>query len=233
MAISLVQTPTAATGAGATVTKTYASATTNGNLLIIGIIVGATTAPGTTVTDNKGNTWNKVFSLGSGAGWTEFWYAYNIVGGATHTVTINNPGFLGVNAITREYSGLTTTDPKDVFATATGTTAAMSSGATAATAQASELVVGVFGDDWGAALTYTAGTGFGNRVSSTSGAAGDINLEDMTVAATGAQTATLTASQPPSWVAGVITFKGASGGSTFIAQPNLMFRQAVNRASTY
>lgn len=198
-----------ATGAGATVVATLPNSSNTGSLLIAAVEVGTATAPGTSVSDSKSNTWTKLFSTGNGASWTEFYYAYDITGGSSHTVTVSNPNSLGVNFIVREYTGiLFTGSPIDVSATATGTVAAMDTGSVTTT-NANDLVIGVFGDDWQAPLTYTPGSSYGNFVTATTGAAGDISLIDLQTTSTGSQDATLTASQAPSWVAAIVTFKAA------------------------
>ena len=61
-------------------------------------------------------------------------------------------------ALATEWSGIAPTGRVDKTATNMGNTAALSSGTTAATTQADELVVGSFAD--GANETFTAGAGF-------------------------------------------------------------------------
>ncbi len=141
MANALVQTKALYqnNGAGTTDAIVWNSNTTTGNMVLVSIgIVGTTVS---SITDSQSNTYTKID--GTGTSRAELWYAYNITGGTTPTVTATC-GAIGANVtmIIREYSGLTTTDPLDKHVVGTGASTAASSGATAATAQANELVVG-------------------------------------------------------------------------------------------
>lgn len=135
------------------------------------------------------------------------WYAYNITGSATPTLTVNYvAGAIG-GAIIREYSGGTTTDPLDKSASATGTTATLSSGATAALVGSNDLVIG-FGGTGDSGNTYTAGAGYSNATTLKIGTTVDMGLEDKSlVGSTAAQTATFTVTNISNSACIVATFK--------------------------
>jgi hypothetical protein len=95
----------------------------------------------------------------------------------------------------------------------------LTSGATPTTTAASELVVGGFLSDGANSYTYTATGGYTLRGGSrTSFHTDDMELEDLNVSSTGAQTATATVSTSTTSVGLVVTLKA---GSTPAAAPTL------------
>ncbi len=207
MAIALVQSQTGtATGANTSQPATWAGNTTTGNLIVVAVSVSVNTLNSvTSITDSQTNTYTRIRSTlyGSSAE-CELWYAINITGGTLPTVTVNHT-VSSVAFTMREYSGLATVSPLDKGISAVATTGtAMSSGATAATTQADELVLGYMAS--GGTTSYTLGTGYGNltQVSNSSVTSG---LEYLTVSSTGAQTSTATLSLSGVWCMGVATFK--------------------------
>lgn len=214
----LVQTSAALTGQTASYSKTLTSAVTSGNLVVVAIVAGTQSAPGTNITDNKGNTYRKLVSQGIGFAWVEFYYAYNVVGGSSFAITVSNPNVWGITGYAREYSGiLSTANPLDQYAVASGGSANFSVGPTGTTTNANDLIIAAFGDDWEATSTYTVGTGYGNLISVVNGSAGDLAMEDKIVSTTGTQTATLTDNNTPSWIGVVAAFEAApSTGTTYV-----------------
>jgi hypothetical protein len=205
MAIALVQTQTG-TSSSTTLGLTWSGNTTTGNLIVISIV---TTSTLSSIVDSQSNTYSVVGStLTANTDNNYTYYAKNITGGTTPTVTITIASTAEIDAIVREYSGLDTSSPLDQVAGASaGFSTSPSSGATSTTTQADELVIG-----WSAAAsnnpTYVLGSGYGN-LSTQNGTGGGIAMEDKIVAATGAQTATFT-SAFVFWTCGVASFKGAS-----------------------
>lgn len=194
---------------------------TSGNILVAGIEADVVALNGITVTDNKGNTWNRVISTSLASTFDlEIWVAYNITGGATHTVTAtDNGGGVDSLIIVEEWSGAALAAALDKSAGATGlASTALNSGATAATTQADELVVGV-----GVAsgnVTMTAGASYSNltKINTTFST---LAFETKVVSATGAQTADMTSGTAGSWACEVATFKqlvvaAAGGNSTML-----------------
>jgi hypothetical protein len=227
--MALLQTKTGSAGGYSnTNVQALASNVTAGSLLVMGITAGS--ADGVvSVTDTMGNTWTLVTSIASADRKTWLYYAKNAAAGATTiTITFTASTFPDSVATIREYSGMNTTAPLDVSATGNSGTSyvtTLTSSATAATAQASELIIAVGGVS---ANTpgYSLGTGFGNLVSQngfdlyTSGF-----MEDKTVSATGTQTAAINMTSsvrteiivaafkiaaPSSAVTGVTISKGAT-----------------------
>ncbi len=104
-----------------------------------------------------------------------------------------------------EYSGINTTAPLDVTATATGTSTLGDSGF-ATTTNANDLLVG---SSWFQKGSTGPGTGYTQR--EISGFDGNI-LEDRIVGAIGAYNATGPQSPSGAWVMQMAAFKGSGGG---------------------
>src|SRR3569833_1450878 len=206
-----VQTKTNSLGAAATsIATTFTSNITAGNTIIVVSSEDFSVINQiSSITDSLGNTYARAVADTEGSFVDgEIWYAPSPTGGA-NTVTINYAHSVVAAVVLAEYSGLLTSSPLDQVAKAhaiTGT--AMSSGASPATTQASELVIGGGMTNDTSPTTFTAGTGYGNKVqvvNTTSLQAAAI--EDKTVSATGAQTATMTLAPSGHWVMLAATFK--------------------------
>jgi hypothetical protein len=152
------------------------------------------------VTDSNGNTYAAATARTAwGSGWSaQTFYAKNIAGGgntvtATFGTAISSFGIVYIH----EYAGLDASSPLDVTSSATGTTAAMSSGS-ATTTHANDLL---FGAGASAGVVTTGGAGYTIR----STAAGNLT-EDRTVTATGSYAATAT-QDASGWVMQLVAFK--------------------------
>lgn len=185
-----------------TVTVTYPKSQTQGNLNIVVVGWNDTVATVKSVTDSFGNTYTLALGPTIGTALTQsIYYAPNIHSGSnTVTVTFNQAA-VSPDVRVLEYSGLSTTNPLDVTAAASGNSSSASSGS-ATTNFSSELI-------FGANMVFTAtqgpGSGFTSRVITPDG---DI-AEDEIVSATGSYgaTAPLTSSGP--WVMQMAAFKAA------------------------
>lgn len=219
MAITLVQTGTGGIGATTSGTVAFGSPATAANLIFVAVQVTGT-ATVSSITDTLSNTYTKIQQLtGSSTVGLDIWYAKNITGGSAPTLTINMSTTTTVSAIAREYSGLDTVAPLDKSAIAAGVGGTLSSGATAVTTQASELVIGAEGSSGTGA---SAGAGYGNFLEFVfSGSTQPVAVEDKTVAATGAQTAAFVGGGTI-WVTGVATFKATSAVATRSVSTELM-----------
>ena len=162
-----------------------------------------------TLSDNGGNTYYPIsgpINVGS-VGRFQAWYAKNVVGGllgVTVTYSGTTSSISLIDAI--EYSGLDTTSPLDVFASAFGSGLFQNSGAAPATTASNDTVIGLFGY-YGPSTPYNAGAGFTMRnYDATS------MLEDESVSANGSYSATGTSAVTTPWVAYVICFKNAFQG---------------------
>ncbi len=199
-----VQTTAREVGSGTTNAVTFNQPNTAGNLIVAYVVWDNS---GTVnVTDTRGNTYTPVSARvpWSGGASAQVFYAKNVAGG-TNTVTATFGTALsryGVFYIA-EYSGIDKTNPFDVTTTGTGTTSSAMSSGTATTTNANDLLVGL-----GASHSNVTGAGAGYTSRSTF--AGNI-VEDRTVTATGAYTATAT-QNGNGWVMQLVAFRADGGG---------------------
>lgn len=194
-----------------------------GNLLSVVAIRGNGTSDAlATVTDSKGNTYtvdkNDVFPGNENLAVASSVLATGLGVGDTITMTWTNAAANNFwSSLLSEYSGIATASWADKAAAATAfaaqATDAITSGATATTTQASELVFGMITTE-NTGDVLTAGTGFTLRTQYADANMGiKVGVEDMDVTSTGAQTATGT------WPTGnrresaiCVTYKAAAGG---------------------
>lgn len=206
--MAFVKSTTGNTTSGTTATA-FVGSTTSGNLIVVTTSDDSgATSNGISVSDSKGNTYTKALHTAN-ASTLSMWYAPNITGGASHTVTATwSTAATGrVTVVAQEFDGGFNTLDKSTSGAGSSTTP--SSGATATTAAANETVVG--GASYaGAATTITAGSGYTN-LGTVSVANAGIGQESKVVSSTGAQTATFSLAASRAWVAGVLTFTGAAG----------------------
>jgi hypothetical protein len=188
----------------ATVAVTYTAAQRIGDLNVVVVGWNDSTATVNTVTD----TMNNVYALAvgptvqTGTATQSIYYAKNITAAAAgaNTVTVKFNGsaiFPDIRIL--EYSGLDTTNPLDVAAGASGTSATSSSAVT--TTNANDLIIGANVVQTG---TTGAGTGFTRRIITSPDS--DI-VEDRVVTAIGSYTATAPVSPSASWIMQVVAFK--------------------------
>ncbi len=212
MVVQFIQSMVASESGNATPLTTSGMTTTSGGLLVAGITFDSGTLNTITgVTDSKGNTWTKALELDATV-LVSLWYTANIIGGSAHTFTVAYDDSVGdaVSCIVQEFSGIATASPLDKTVVATGTSAAPNSGATAATTQADELVIG-FAGYFGTNVLAAAGSGYGDLAQSNQTNANGA-MESKLVSATGAQTAAFTLASSRDWACICATFKTAAGG---------------------
>ena len=217
MAIQLQQTTEGNSGSvyvSSQATTPFGSNTTTGNALIA--FINRSVSSGLTVSSvsDTTNSFSHWFTVNNGSITNlEVWYAANITGLTTPTVTAYFGGGGGTThaiVYAREYSGLATSSITDVYTSANGnSTTGVSSGASASTNNPNELVVGILCDDNGINHeTSSAGSGYGHYVETAPNTALYLALEDKVVSSTGTQTATFgTITSPSSWVCAVATFQ--------------------------
>jgi hypothetical protein len=114
-----------------------------------------------------------------------------------------------------EFSGLATTSTLDRTSAATGQGTSASSGTTAATAQADELLIGAIGVEGASSETFAPGGSFSSLASSgtsggSSGSNITINAAYRVVSATGSYAATGTLGSNRDWAAAIATFRMAA-----------------------
>jgi hypothetical protein len=184
-----------------TISQSFASSSTSGNLIVVHLDWDKQTVDVSTVTDNKGNTYKKIIGSTNWNGSSydaELWYAYNITGGnitVTAKLTANTNSFFQIYI--SEYGGIISAgDPLDQSSVATGNSSAVSSGAKTTTYN-HELIYGVA---IGASGTLSTGAGFTNRSTANSNI-----VEDKTGNAVGSYSANFT-SAGGNWIAQMATF---------------------------
>jgi hypothetical protein len=194
MALAQVQ-AFSAPGSGFVNTVTTAasgSATTGGNAIVAVVFAQAGANDISSVTDNKGNTYTRIYQGNNTTSVdVELWIARGITGGASHTVTANDSGFLVAGVIALEISGLATGNIVDSSNKVAGTSAVATAFTvtTSATTNVNDILIAV------AALatntgTWTGTTGYGTAITQVSTTT-NINMlvQTKVVSATGTQTA--------------------------------------------
>jgi fibronectin type 3 domain-containing protein len=202
-----------------TVTVTYANAQASGDLNVVVVGWGDTTATVSSVTDSKGNAYQ--LAVGptkyTGVATQSIYYAANIGGAAAGANTVSvkfNSAAVYPDIRILEYSGISTTEAFDVSAAAIGSSTSANSGL-ATTTGASDLL---FGADDTITATDGGGLGFTSRI--VTNPDGDI-AEDATVSA-GDYAATAPISPSGAWIMQLVAFKGApSTGSQPTTPTNL------------
>ncbi|HEV8167175.1 MAG TPA: fibronectin type III domain-containing protein, partial [Actinomycetota bacterium] len=198
------------------VSVTYLSAQTAGNLNVVIVGWNDSTADVNTITDSKGNSYT--LAVGptriTGTLSQSIYYAKNIAAAAAgaNAVTITfSPAAQFPDVRILEYSGIDPLFPLDVTAAGTGNSQSTSTPAVTTTAAVELLVAG----NMVATLTSGAGPGFTSRVITSPD--GDI-AEDRVVSAVGSYSASapLTTAFPGGpWIMQMVAFRGAGqGGDT-------------------
>ena len=178
---------------------TFGLAQTAGNLNIVVVGWNDTTSTVTSVSDSRGNTYAQAGSMITGSSARQsLYYAKNIAAGSNTVTVVFNQAARYVDVRILEYSGLDTSNPLDVTASAAGSSVSPNSGA-ATTTSASELI---FGAGTTATGFYAPGSGFTTRIITGDG---DI-AEDKVVSSTGSYSATGQTSNAP-WVMQMATFR--------------------------
>lgn len=214
-------------GTGTATTAAFTNAFATGQLVAVMAAFDGSANTITSVTDSKGNTYVQVpgmsvtNGLNPGCG-LDMWYAVVTAGGAAPTVTVNyNATGTNANVAVQYFNGFVGTPTLDkVHSQINASSTTATSGATAATTQAVELVIGLAAH---AATTsaFTLGAGYTNL--STNNIALRANaMESLVTAATGAQTATFTIAAARVNAGGVATFYdavagGANNGAAFLS----------------
>jgi IPT/TIG domain/Fibronectin type III domain len=191
---------------------TFTAAQAAGDLNVIAVGWNDSTATISTVTDKSGNTYTRAVgpTIFSGFATQSIYYAKNIVAAAagTNIVTVTfstAASFPDIRIL--EYKGADPSNPVDVTAAATGTSATSNSGAVTTT-NATDLI---FGANLVQTTTSGPGTGFTSRLLTSPDA--DI-AEDEMVTAIGSYSATAPLNSGE-WIMQLVAFRTpVSGGGT-------------------
>lgn len=133
------------------------------------------------VTDTSGNTWQKGTSASNGATTSgEMWYSYNIIGGATPTITANMASSVKMTMVCVEIDQVRPVSPLDLTSARIDTTSstARTSAATLATKRQGMIEVIVAGIAWSSATLNCSngGTGFAGTLVTTKDATSGIGV---------------------------------------------------------
>jgi len=187
---------------------TLSNSVTSGNLIAVGLTTWNTAIPTSSIHDNKGNTYTKVGEAKNGSDRAAIFYAANVTGGSSFTVSSTAGGTLSVH----EYSGVATSSPLDMFATSTGTSATPQSGNVTTTID-HELYFGVAWSEGSGA--WNATSGYALRTQEQDNASHERHATEDKVVTTATSTRakfTISASNP--WAAMIATFKPAYTASS-------------------
>ena len=194
--------------AQAGVSVRYTAMQSAGDLNVVIVGWGDTTATVQSVTDTSGNAYVRAVgpTLMTGTLSQSIYYAKNILAPGANTVSVSfSAPAVYPDIRILEYRGLDPANPLDVVAAAVGNNATPNSGAATTTA-ANELIVGA---DLTTGATVAAGSGFTSRMITVPDA--DI-AEDQVVASTGSYAATASAPGGP-WLMQMATFRAAGAGA--------------------
>jgi hypothetical protein len=185
------------TNNSASTTGTFGANPASGNTIICAVDYNSNSITVSTVTDNKGNTYAKAAGPAVQTGWqSELWYAVNITGGSSFTVSSTFTGNTDQKIMNcHEYSGVGSFQQGT---TATSTNATAVSVGPMSSSTPSELIAGYVSPMGG---SLTAGSGFNSR-STYFG-----NLFEDKVVGTGNQSLTASNSTTDGWYAIAATFK--------------------------
>ena len=207
--IALVQS-SAARGSGVqSISVPFGSANTAGRLIVAAVRM-STSSQTVTVTDSAGNIYADAIaqSQTTDGHQVHIFYAKNVAGGAntvkaTFSASNGHP-WLAVY----EFRGLSTTSPLDRTAHAQGSGSTATSGATATTVNANELVFAALGLPASYAGTVAAGSGYALQQQDT-GSSRSAH-EAAAVTSTGSYAGTFGLSVSTNWSAAVATFVAAA-----------------------
>jgi hypothetical protein len=201
----MIQSKAVAGSGTGSVSATFASSNTRGNL-IVAFVRMSTTAQTVAVKDSAGNVYTDAVSQAqtTDGHQAHVFYAKNVVGGAnTVTATFsatNNYPWLAIY----EFKGLSMTAPLDQTAHAQGNSGIASSGMTGMTTGANELVFAAVSMPSSYTGTATAGTGYTLLQQGSPSRAAN---EGVMVGSTGSFASMFGLSAPTNWTAVVVTFK--------------------------
>jgi len=216
---------------GSSLSVTLDSPTTAGNFLAI--FASCYYAAGDawfpwTMSDNNGSTVQQAVTL-EDAGTVRIYYAENIAGRSGHQVTLSASGSSYFVLTAVEYSGVALSSTLDKTSSLRDTTAAYTSGTTATTAQADELLDGVH-HLRDTTTTWSPGSSFSTIERFTDGSFHQHQTQDRIVALTGTYQSNGTASASADIRNAIATFKLVTTGviSRGLVNAGLVNRGLIN-----
>mgnify|MGYP001592831141 CR=1 FL=1 len=216
MPIAFVQSTIQAPGTVSSGSLAFASANTQGGLLLACFRTGTTDEVNPSITDTLGNTYSSIFNVPSSlVGRSYGFYAKDISSGPNTVSFVHTSAVLTRWAI-HEYSGIDTVSPLDQVGSTIGKSTTPAS-PTVGITTGNELLFG-----WGAAErnpVWTAGTSYNLRVASSTL---KIFSEDIVVSSTGTYRANAFLSSSGGWTMTIVTFFGTAAGAGSVVKPRLL-----------
>jgi hypothetical protein len=197
-----------------------ASGVTAGDSIIVGFASG-TFAGAVGCSDTAGNVYNVDADRNNGgSGRVTICSSHGVAALASgDTITVTYPAFSGYTSATaNEFSGLLPSGALDQTSTATGNNASPSSGFTAPTSQANELLYGAIYFSGTNFATFTPGAGYTRTNPDLAGR--PLASEYQFVSAIGSYQPNGSLSNANQWAAGIATYRESGGGG---CTGNLMF----------
>lgn len=212
-----IQTQDSSNSSNSTTLTQTITATTAGSLLV----VTATCVTGTlTIADSGTQTYLTALTTVSGNIKNYMFYVANSAAGVT-SVTITCSASTALNIIVTEYANIATSSPLDKTSATVATGLTWTSGSTATTAQATELLLGASHDGSKNNVTFSPGTGWTavNSIQNGVGASGGTTYQqERYVSSVGAYASTGSISASDLVLAQIATFKlsGAPTNLTYL-----------------
>lgn len=209
-----------------------------GQFIVVAFTCTSGNARTVAFSDSAGNTWATDVSQSTTSGvWIGSAQVTNALTSGVSTITATISGGASVSRLicAAQVSGIATSTAFDKGASTSGTSTSWSSGATAATTQADELVIGACGWDSTATETSTPGGSYTELFDFDNTGASELTMTYLIVSATGAQTATgtLTNSGSRTTAMAVATYKGAASSTVEPFRPIQVYAQAVKTSSSW
>jgi len=185
-----------------------------GNTIIVTFASDYSSPVSPSCTDNMSNTYTVDMDYLNGNTLLIVCSAQIATGKVPSTITVNHRNAYDRTVTVHEFSGLLTASAKDKSASAGGTSTAPSSGTTATTVQADELVLGavaVAGPDTDGFTADGNFPGGPDRLGLNTNNQRTINMQYRTVSSTGTYSYAPTLGTSRQWAAAVITYKAEAG----------------------
>ena len=182
--------------------------TTSGNTVVVAVTdYYATADPDTSVTDDQGNTWAVAVNYANGAR-VKVFYASNIAGSASPTISVQAAGPAYFIATAVEYAGVLAVSPMDTTAASRATSASYSAGPVV-TAEPDELLFGVH-HVYGVSASFTPASGWSTVDLRSDGLYHQQQVQDRVVSAPGSYLSNGTLASALDVQSVVVAFKAAS-----------------------
>lgn len=221
MAISYVQSVSIATDTNPATMAAFGATVALGSLIVVMAVGDGGVAPTVTgVTDSKGNVYTKIpgSDFGNGLNMVAYMTVVSVAGTGDIVSVAFSDATENLRVVAQNFGGFVGTPTFDQIKNATGSSAGPASGSTSVTSYANELIIGMLARDGDVASTITAGSGYGNLVSTASTVAAA--MESQVVSSSGGYNATFTLSVTRPWLAQAITFYDNTGGPSGPSGPS-------------